>query len=117
MITLEYKNIEIDCCLGCRSIWLDLGELELLLAQSSMDCSNLFIPAKNSKEKTFKCPICTKKMEKVNFKDSGIILDRCIKGCGIWFDQGELEKILKFQKQDSTEPITKFLTDTFTKFS
>ena len=31
MITLELEDVEIDHCLDCGGIWLDAGELELLL--------------------------------------------------------------------------------------
>ena len=31
MITLELADVEIDHCVGCGGIWLDAGELELLM--------------------------------------------------------------------------------------
>ena len=31
MVVLELDQIEIDHCLNCGGIWLDAGELELLL--------------------------------------------------------------------------------------
>jgi len=33
MITLELEEVEIDHCTNCGGIWLDAGELELLLGQ------------------------------------------------------------------------------------
>ena len=33
MITLELKDVEIDYCTDCGGIWLDAGELELLLGE------------------------------------------------------------------------------------
>ena len=35
MIVLELESVEIDYCLSCSGIWLDAGELELLLGNSS----------------------------------------------------------------------------------
>ena len=31
MIVLEVDKVEVDYCLKCRGIWLDEGELEILL--------------------------------------------------------------------------------------
>ena len=33
MITLELEDVEIDYCTECGGIWLDAGELELLLGE------------------------------------------------------------------------------------
>ena len=33
MITLELEEVEIDYCTDCGGIWLDSGELELLLEE------------------------------------------------------------------------------------
>ena len=33
MITLELQEVEIDYCTDCGGIWLDAGELELLLGE------------------------------------------------------------------------------------
>ena len=33
MITLELADVEIDHCTDCGGIWLDAGELELLLGE------------------------------------------------------------------------------------
>jgi len=31
MVVLELEQVEIDYCTGCEGVWLDAGELELLL--------------------------------------------------------------------------------------
>lgn len=65
MIVLELNEVEIDFCISCKGIWLDSGELELLLEDNAnLENSNLLIPANNVTEKKKKCPICYKKMEK-----------------------------------------------------
>ena len=33
MITLELADVEIDYCTDCGGIWLDAGELEMLLGE------------------------------------------------------------------------------------
>lgn len=43
-----------------------------------------------------RCPVCRNMMNRTNFaKISGIIIDTC-HGHGIWFDPGEMEKIMDF---------------------
>ena len=68
MITLELNEVEIDHCLVCGGIWLDAGELEMLLGDSDKAKAMLasFKSADDGgAEKPRKCPICLKKMEKV----------------------------------------------------
>jgi len=43
-----------------------------------------------------RCPVCSNIMNRTNFaKISGVIIDTC-RGHGIWFDPGEIEKIMDF---------------------
>jgi Zn-finger nucleic acid-binding protein len=43
-----------------------------------------------------RCPVCRTLMNRRNFaRISGVIIDSC-RGHGIWFDAGELEKIMDF---------------------
>ena len=43
-----------------------------------------------------RCPVCSTMMNRTNFaRISGVIVDTC-RGHGIWFDPGEMEKIMDF---------------------
>ena len=97
MIVLELSEVEIDYCISCKGIWLDSGELELLLDEDNdLENSNLFnTPLKISEEKK-KCPICNKKMGKVEFEgEEKILLDKCLNSHGLWFDENELHQIIQ----------------------
>jgi hypothetical protein len=96
MIVLELNEVEIDFCNACKGIWLDSGELELLFDESeSLDISNLFTNLKTHTEKIRKCPICYKKMGKAEIgQNKKIIIDKCKKNHGIWFDENELHEII-----------------------
>jgi Zn-finger nucleic acid-binding protein len=95
MVILELDKVEIDYCPQCKGIWLDSGELELLMESGNNEkMYKHFIPADNVVEKKYKCPICNKKMSKVEFENSGIIIDKCKKHHGLWFDKGELNSLL-----------------------
>ena len=117
MITFELEEVEIDYCLGCSGIWLDAGELELLLDDSDQAKNLLasFRQAKGCTEKPRKCPICLKKMEKilVGPQESEKLLDRCRKGDGLWFDKGELQDVLKLGSFDEQNKIVALLADMF----
>lgn len=116
MIVLELNEVEIDHCPACSGIWLDSGELEMLLdSEKEKDIVlNSFKTDKRSKEKKRKCPICMKKMEKILYENKNIILiDKCSLNHGLWFDQGELKKIVEIVNLDKNNKITLLLDDIF----
>ncbi|MBL1215773.1 MAG: zf-TFIIB domain-containing protein [Ignavibacteriae bacterium] len=97
MIVLELSEVEIDYCISCKGIWLDSGELELLLDEdSNLENSNLFNTPLNISEEKKKCPICNKKMGKVEIGDEEkILIDKCLNSHGLWFDENELHQIIQ----------------------
>ena len=117
MITLELQEVEIDHCTDCGSIWLDAGELELLLGepQKATQLLNSFKIDHTSTEKTRKCPICLKKMRKIIVGSSKpvLLIDKCRKGDGLWFDKGELQDIFDRAQLDKDNKIQKLLADMF----
>ncbi len=91
MIVLELESIEIDTCLSCSGIWLDAGELELLLENSPGQKTLLasLSMLEDMKEKKRKCPICRKPMRKISCGTrQKIFLDKCPENHGLWFDRG-----------------------------
>lgn len=117
MITLELHDVEIDYCTDCNGIWLDAGELELLLGEPEKAKRLLgsFKIHSKSTEKIRKCPICDKKMKKVIVGPSKptLLIDKCRKDDGLWFDKGELHDIFDRAKLDKDNKIQKLLTDMF----
>ena len=113
MIILELNQVEIDYCNSCNGIWLDSGEPELIFSNSDQkNVSESFIPKSNHQEVGRRCPNCKKKMEKVEFENSGIILDRCTNNHGLWFDNGELKSLLK-TSADSNNKMIDLLKEMF----
>ena len=117
MIVMELAEVEIDYCPGCEGIWLDAGELEMLLGdkQKSRALIGSFIKVKRTGEEARKCPICDKKMEKIDVGEGEAVLmiDRCVKGDGLWFDKGELKEIIDKAKLDEDSKIKELLADMF----
>lgn len=96
LVTLEFDRVEIDYCPTCEGIWLDSGELRILLSKEGEGDSLLktMVPIR-SKEKKRRCPICSKGMGKILIGEEGSVeLDECLEH-GLWFDRGELGKALE----------------------
>ena len=117
MIVLELAEVEVDYCTDCGGIWLDAGELELLLgnSQHAKQLLNSFKIDSSSTEKKRKCPICMKKMQKIDVGPSTppILIDKCTRGDGLWFDHGELQEVLDKAELDKDSKIQKLLADIF----
>ena len=117
MITLELAEVEIDHCIDCGGIWLDVGELELLLGdpEKSKQLLDSFEIDSNCTEKPRRCPICDKKMQKIIVGQAtpALLIDKCTKGDGLWFDKGELKAIFDRAMLDKDSKIQNLLADMF----
>lgn len=116
MVVLELQEVEIDYCFCCKGIWLDGGELELLLEDAAEKDKLLasFEPDKHTREKRRKCPICLKKMEKVlGGTDRKIRIDKCRNNDGLWFDEGELADLLTLGNLGGNNKVADLLSDMF----
>lgn len=117
MLVLELEQIELDYCCQCGGIWLDAGELELLFEDSGQadKLVKSFANTTSINEKNHRCPICLAKMDKVSAGDENesIIIDRCAKSHGLWFDRGELSQILSKGNFDKEKKVIKLLTEMF----
>lgn len=117
MITLELADVEIDHCVGCGGIWLDAGELELLMDDKGKAKALLasFREAPPQAEAPRPCPICDKRMAKivVGRAEPMLLIDKCRRGDGLWFDGGELQDVLDRAELDPDSRIQLLLADMF----
>ena len=117
MITLELEDVEIDYCTDCGGIWLDAGELERLLGepQKAKQLLNAFTIESKSNERIRPCPICDKKMQKIKVGSSTpvLLIDKCRRGDGLWFDRGELHDICDRAELDKDNKIQTLLKEMF----
>lgn len=102
MIVVEHDHIAIDYCPQCRGVWLDRGELELLVERSCPENTDVCLDdyfhrqAVSVAEAKRRCPICNRHMrkEKIGVAPE-VIIDACAdREDGLWFDGGELHQIL-----------------------
>lgn len=118
MIVFEIDQVEVDHCVGCGGTWLDAGELELLLEGTENKDQLLSALAEDTPagEAMRICPICEKKMCKVAYgcgDSDPVILDKCKKNDGLWFDGGELREIIKMGNFPCENKVFQLLNDVF----
>jgi len=113
VVVVEYERIELDYCTECFGVWIDAGELELLLERLAIDGAAftmneiMSLPGKKVAEKARRCPICRRKMRKVLIgSEPEVLIDVCSRGDGLWFDGGELSQVLR-QIRDTAAPTGK----------
>ena len=115
-IIIERNKIEVDYCINCNGIWLDNGEMELLSEILGLD-SNIpnpyELPQIKTQENLLKCPYCRMIMKKVEL--NGVIVDVCANEHGVWFDKGELSKVLNHDKVTQYGKVVEFLGEVFKK--
>jgi Zn-finger nucleic acid-binding protein len=122
---VEHDKIEVDFCHVCRGIWFDRGELELLLDSFSGGNASALIkglaqrPKQKVAEKSRRCPICAKKMNKAGIgSGQKIVIDVCGEGHGLWFDGGEsgaFFRQLQLEQPAGADPLSQtlfFIRDT-----
>lgn len=122
LIVVERDQIELDYSPVSKGIWFDAGELELFFESLGVDANLTHIaslPVYKTDEKAYKSPRTGKYMDKINLGDENdpIIIDRDRDGLGLWFDAGELTRVVeryaKKAPESEEEKIIKFLGETF----
>ena len=103
----------LERCPACRGIWLSQAQLTEILQQVSekvegdleavesdghAEIGNTFAPSRLTRS----CPACQVPMNNYKFEETGIWIDGCPEGHGIWLDQGEL-RLLAARTQSSGE--------------
>jgi len=119
MIILEHEQIEVDYCPGCCGVWLDAGELELILDAPDESRRLLASFAQNPHPagKPRKCPICRKKMTEVRIGtgEPPLLMDKCKQHHGLWFDKNELQQAITMAGSDKVQKIQKLFEGIFGK--
>jgi Zn-finger nucleic acid-binding protein len=116
MIVLELDRVEVDHCISCQGIWLDGGEMELLLegAAGKETFLSSFQRDEECSERPRRCPICSKRMEKIRVgREERVCIDRCRHRDGIWLDRGELKEILEMNRFGTDHRVLGLLREIF----
>lgn len=104
-VIVEYRGVELDMCVEGHGIWFDHDELRQLFDAAGvpellhdLEQRLVDLPRRKSGQQR-RCPRCRGKMRQVSTpgRSAEVVLDRCRRGHGLWFDKGELEEILALQ--------------------
>ena len=99
-----YENVDVDRCAQCQGVWLDQGEIRQIvttqdeeftpeLVQETLKKALTGVP-QAEQDSVELCPKCSTPMNPQNYNySSGIIVDVCPEGHGLWLDRYELEKV------------------------
>ena len=105
---VELKQLQIDQislrqCEKCDGLWSDVATFEKVCSEKEEQSAALTYFGNRPQSEQSKipinyvpCPACKQLMNRSNFaRSSGVIVDLC-KEHGVWFDAGELPKIIEF---------------------
>ncbi len=116
MKKVQMDGVLVDKCESCSGVWLDAGELEMLVYDERKSQFQILTEAKveiiQEKKRLFTnvnaCPKC-QYTPLLKIYEHGIELDQCLHCKGLFFDDGELKKILNAEKKDFKHCIKSFL--------
>jgi len=115
MFILHFQATEVDFCEHCRGVWLDAGELEELAGTSDDPILVSLRQENGSANKQQRlCPRCDARLLEITVPTTALKLDRCPKGHGLWFDEGELRQVLEiFHQKPEAGKTIQFLDSIF----
>ncbi len=112
-----------DKCPECGGIWLDAGELEAIATGNRKSRKEIIEEAKKEVAEERRrlmttiglCPKCQERELQIVFK-ANVELDMCPACGGLFFDKGELEKVLgNPNDQTDSTPLKNFLGKLFAR--
>jgi Zn-finger nucleic acid-binding protein len=114
LVGFELEGIELDRCIDCRGIWLDPGELEAIAEAAGAEPGRLSAAlqaAKGKKHGERKCPRCERRLRTVQIGPrESMMIDRCPRGDGLWFDHGEMEMLITSFDTGEEGAVAQFLS-------
>ena len=122
MTEIRYETELIDQCTVCGGVWCDGGELEKIIDSREKTFTPEEIESLASYEsigivslevdsnKGIRCLVCNMPMQQKEYmENSGITIDFCTKGHGIWLDAKELERIqLLMERREDKSKANKY---------
>jgi len=114
LVSKTYENVQIDSCNRCNGTWLAASNLRPILDAHDMNFAPALIDKtlkeahtgipKAEVETLLSCPKCSRAMNALNYDySSGVIVNVCPNGDGIWFDKDELAEVQIFMEHWNAE--------------
>jgi Zn-finger nucleic acid-binding protein len=115
--THTIHSINVEECVQCRGLWFEEGELRKAKDQSDTDLNWLDFDLWSDQESfetdwsSRKCLHCGKNMATISYGATGVAVDYCPDGHGVWLDRGEFQAIIEALNK---EIMSKNISDYFT---
>lgn len=91
---MTQQGVEVDYCQQCHGVWLDKGEI-FSFTKRPKELSKAFQDAqKSAKSSSRLSPKTERPMQEITFLDGKLALDVCPETEGLWFDEGEIERLV-----------------------
>jgi Zn-finger nucleic acid-binding protein len=115
--THTIHSINIEECAQCRGLWFEEGELRKAKDESDPDLNWLDFDLWSDQESfkadwsSRKCPQCGKNMATISYAATGVKVDYCAEGHGIWLDKGEFQAIIEaLETEASSMTVSGYVT-------
>jgi Zn-finger nucleic acid-binding protein len=92
-MVVAFDQIEVDVCPACGGLWLDRGELDLLLARGGQSAADWAV--EESQPGKRRCPHCRRALQHGPIQGTAIDVDFCPHQHGLWLDKGELAAVIR----------------------
>ncbi len=108
---VKVGSVTLDECTRCGGLWVDSASFRRVCEETEEQTVVLkaissrpeAAPPTGGPQRYWPCPECRRLMNRQNFaRVSGIIVDVC-RGHGVWFNQGELRRIVEFIRAGGME--------------
>lgn len=91
-MVVAFDQIEVDVCPSCQGLWLDRGELDLLLARGGQKAADWAVETSEPGKR--RCPHCRRALLHGPILGTHIDVDFCPHQHGLWLDKGELQAVI-----------------------
>jgi Zn-finger nucleic acid-binding protein len=99
--THKVHSVNVEECVRCRGLWFQKGELRKAKDETDPDLQWLDFDLWSDQESfvadwsSRMCPQCGKNMATISYGATGVTIDYCAEGHGIWLDKGEFQAIIE----------------------
>ncbi len=108
-VTGDYEGYPVCRCDKCGGFWVEGGVLrniietrkEIMPSEAIEEARKWHSSAipKRELHDEYQCPACGSTLSRAVYGyDTGVVIDRCPNGCGIWLDKGELIALQSFDE-------------------
>ncbi|HSR48421.1 MAG TPA: zf-TFIIB domain-containing protein [Anaerolineales bacterium] len=101
------ESVQVEACVRCRGLWFQGEELRKAKDAAQPDLNWLDFDLWSEQDSfavawsVRTCPQCGEKMAGIAYGTTGVTVDYCPTGHGIWLDNGEFENILNALDQEA----------------